>query len=223
MSIDKVRKWEKKWVQVGSATCTMRAFKWCPVEEREGDKKKEKGEKEEVKKKPEKEQANPSLENPFGLSEDSNASFPSPVPPSEDSQGNDSLPGFPEKKQERKRTASGSIINPALDAALDGEDSNLTYDNGDSSFNNGFGMSEDSNSNLPGDSFPANSNDESSTSASGGFTEELIKAASSVKTSDEKKKSDRKEAETSKKQEKSSDGASAAKKAKREDKSNSGT
>ena len=44
------------------------------------------------------------------MNEDSNASFPSPAPPSEDSQGNDSLTGFPEKKSDRKRTASGSCM-----------------------------------------------------------------------------------------------------------------
>jgi len=215
MSIEKVRKWEKKWVQVGPPTCTMSVFKWCPVEEREGDKKKDKTTQEEDKK------ANPTkehvgvggggVENTFGLSEDSNASFPSPVPPSEDSQGgNDSLPGFPEKKSERKRTPSGTLINPALDAALgldesskfDGEDSNLTFNNGDSSFNNdGFGMSEDSNSNLPGETFNNNNNntnnnnnnnnsnnEKNKTSTSGGFTEELKKAACSANSSDNSSK-----------------------------------
>jgi len=238
MSIEKVRKWEKRWVQVGPPTCSMKVFKWCPVEEREGDKKKEKNpkEKEEVKTKPEKEQA--VAENPFGLSEDSNASFPSPVPPSEDSQGNDSLPGFPEKKPERKRTASGSLINPALDAALgldesskfDGEDSNLTFNNGDSSFNNGFGISEDSNSNLPGETFQSNSNNSNNsnnsssnnTSASGGFTQELIKAASGVKSAEEKNKSEKKDSEASKKTE-SPGGAPSSKKAKIEEKSNAGS
>jgi len=43
------------------------------------------------------------------VNEDSNASFPSPAPPSDDSQGaEDSLQSFPEKRTERKRTASGS-------------------------------------------------------------------------------------------------------------------
>jgi len=192
MTIEKVRKWEKRWVNIGPPTCTMNVFKWCPVEEREGDKKKEKGAaNDDAKSKPTKE---PVAEIPFGMNEDSNASFPSPVPPSEDSQGNDSLTGYPEKKGERKRTPSGNVINPALDAALgldesnkfDGEDSNLTFNNGDSSFNNGFGISEDSNSNLPGETFQSN-NENSTTSAAGGFTEELIKAASNVNASSNEK------------------------------------
>eukprot|EP00497_Spongosphaera_streptacantha_P003194 TRINITY_DN3838_c0_g1_i1.p1 TRINITY_DN3838_c0_g1~~TRINITY_DN3838_c0_g1_i1.p1 ORF type:complete len:137 (-),score=12.75 TRINITY_DN3838_c0_g1_i1:62-472(-) len=107
MTIEKVRKWEKRWVHVGPPTCTMNVYKWCPVEEREGDKKKDKtankeGAKTET---PKGESAAP--ENPFTMNEDSNASFPSPCPPPEDSQGgNDSLPGF----QRRKIIARGQPV-----------------------------------------------------------------------------------------------------------------
>lgn len=33
-SIDKVKKWEKKWVSVGGTSCKMKAFKWVPKEEK---------------------------------------------------------------------------------------------------------------------------------------------------------------------------------------------
>lgn len=234
MSIEKVRKWEKRWVQVGPPTCTMKVFKWCPIEERDGDKKgKEKtAAKEEPKRKEEKVPV-VAPEPAFAMSEDSNASFPSPVPPSEDSQGgNDSLPGFPEKKGERKRTASGNI-NPALDAALglddsskfEGDDSNLTFNNGDSSFNNGFGISEDSNSNLPGETFQSN-NENTNSSATKGFTEELIKAASNVKsTSNEKEKCSEgsKKVPSAQNEAKTTDHGPSAKKAKLDEKSSTGS
>jgi len=228
MSIDKVRKWEKRWVQVGPPTCSMKALKWCPVGEREVDKKKDKnGVKEEKEVKPKSKEVASVAENAFGLSEDSNASFPSPVPPSEDSQGgNDSLPGFPEKKVERKRTASGSLVNPQLDnvLSLDGEDSNLTFNTGDSSFTNGYGMSEDSNSNITGgEAFQSNSTTNTttngSTAATGGFSQELAKAASGGKTTEKNEKKEK----DSKKQDKTSNGGPASKKAKTDDKSNNGS
>lgn len=221
MTIEKVRKWEKRWVHVGPPTCTMNVYKWCPVEEREGDKKKEKtGNSETIKTETPKEE--PAVAENFTLNEDSNASFPSPAPPSEDSQGNDSMPGFPEKKAERKRTASGSIINPALDAALgldenskyDGEDSNLTFNNGDSSFTNGFSISEDSMSNLPGETFPSNKTGGTSTST--GFTEELIKAASTAKPSSSSDANESQELKLNEQRDK--DYTPAAKKTKTEDK-----
>lgn len=181
MTIEKVRKWEKKWVQAGPVTSTMKVLKWVPVEEREGDKKKDKGVKEKIEVQPAKESA-----AEFSLlNEDSNASFPSPAPPSEDSQDNDSYQGFPEKKEKRKRTASGNLINPALDAALglddstskfDGEDSNSVFNNGDSNFSRNY-ICDDSNSNLPEGAFTSS---QDGGTASVGFTQELIKAASGV-------------------------------------------
>lgn len=175
MTIEKVRKWEKKWVHVGPPTCTMKVFKWMPVEEREGDKKTLLKSPEKKKKKAE----------PFTVvNEDSNASFPSPAPPSDDSQGaDDSLQSFPSKTTERKR--SSSVLNPRLDEALslddsqsntnlDGEDSNLTYTNEFSQ--QSFVVSEDSNSNLPGsETFNTESRDSTI-----GFTKELMKATQSA-------------------------------------------
>lgn len=189
MTIEKVRKWEKKWVHVGPPTCTMKVFKWMPVEQREGDKKSALKSPDKVKTK------KAAVANDFTVvNEDSNASFPSPAPPSDDSQGanDDSLQSFPRKSQERKRSASGSRLNPRLEEALslddsqsttniDGEDSNLTYSNDYSQ--QSFAISEDSNSNLPG--VDGNYNGESRDSTIG-FTKELMKAkASNVGGADE--------------------------------------
>lgn len=178
MTIEKVRKWEKKWVHVGPPTCTMKVFKWMPVEQREGDKNKGQAIS------PDKSKKKTQVSEFTVVNEDSNASFPSPAPPSDDSQGadGDSLQSFPEKSKERKRTASGSLLNPRLDACLDdsqssvtnmeGEDSNLTYNNSEYS-QQGFVINEDSSSNLPGESFTAG---DSRDSTSMGFTKELMKA-----------------------------------------------
>jgi len=178
MTIEKVRKWEKKWVHVGPPTCTMKVFKWSPVEQRDGDKKNQVVS-------PDKEKKKTPVSEFTVVNEDSNASFPSPAPPSDDSQGaDDSLQSFPDKQKERKRTNSGgSVLNSRLDACLDDsmtqsttnmeEDSNLTYNNSEFS-QEGFAINEDSSSNLPGGTFNNDSRDADSSNM--GFTKELMKA-----------------------------------------------
>ncbi|XP_031553374.1 B-cell CLL/lymphoma 7 protein family member A-like isoform X2 [Actinia tenebrosa] len=43
LSVERVRKWEKKWVNVGAGNnCTLKVFKWVPVAIQEGDKKQNK-------------------------------------------------------------------------------------------------------------------------------------------------------------------------------------
>jgi len=177
MTIEKVRKWERKWVHVGPPTCTMKVFKWMPVEERASDKKVQKL----VKGKNDKKRSD---FNQISMNEDSNASYPSPAPPSEDSQEADSHPGFkPDKKNNtRQRPASGSL-NPALDHALGLDDSRSTkFDNDDSNMlyasESNFDICEDSNSTS---NFANNGYSNSQESnASGGFSQELRKAASGM-------------------------------------------
>jgi len=186
MTIEKVRKWEKKWVQVGPAGCTMKVLKWMPIQEREGDKKKEKEKVQGIKS----QTKEPSNDYSIQMNDDSNASFPSPAPPSEDSQGGDSMLDFPEKKNDRKRRASEAGMNQALDDGLEltntsfddsqlskfGDESNLTFNTADSSI--GYNICEDSNSNLPDGTYSETSQSDSQHAV--GFTRELIKAASEV-------------------------------------------
>eukprot|EP00112_Aurelia_sp_Birch-Aquarium-sp1_P011650 Seg2449.2 transcript_id=Seg2449.2/GoldUCD/mRNA.D3Y31 product="B-cell CLL/lymphoma 7 protein family member B" protein_id=Seg2449.2/GoldUCD/D3Y31 len=82
LTIERVRKWEKKWVHVGPTNCAMKIFKWIPVQK---DNVKDEKENEASKTKQLKD------ENGFAaaLIDDSNSnmSFPSPAAPiSEDSQ-----------------------------------------------------------------------------------------------------------------------------------------
>ncbi|XP_065070486.1 B-cell CLL/lymphoma 7 protein family member A-like isoform X2 [Rhopilema esculentum] len=81
LTIEKVRKWEKKWVHIGPTNCTMKIFKWIPVqkEETKGKNDPDGSKTDDLK-----------VENGFTANlmdeTNSNMSFPSPAPTSEDSQ-----------------------------------------------------------------------------------------------------------------------------------------
>ncbi|XP_065683054.1 B-cell CLL/lymphoma 7 protein family member A-like isoform X1 [Hydra vulgaris] len=171
MTIEKVRKWEKKWISVGPSTCTMKAFRWVPVEEREGDKRKDK-----TKSAKKKSQVSKPVSVDF---EDSNCSYPSPAPHSEDSQEIDSLQDYPQKKT-LKRAA---VVN---DSSLGFDDSTSKFDtdtnnqyvsNEGSNFGRSFSVSEDSNSNLPGGAFSHRNNNSNNVV---GFSQELMKVTAGV-------------------------------------------
>ena len=177
LTIEKVRKWEKKWVHAGPANCSLKVFKWVPVQDRSSDKKKDR--KESDSKDP----------NQSGFStptEDSNSSLPSPVPPSEDSQGADSMQDFSQNKNDSVSLsfAQESSSNPPI---TNTENSNTVTSF--SSFNakllaeSSNQGSEDSTSNL-GLSLQSNMDDSLT-----GFSQELIMAASKVSQSQGAKES----------------------------------
>lgn len=45
LSVERVRKWEKKWVNVGPSSCTLKVFKWVPVSQDQNKEEKTKGKK----------------------------------------------------------------------------------------------------------------------------------------------------------------------------------
>lgn len=155
LTIERVRKWEKKWVHVGPANCTMKIFKWMPIQV-EDDKDKKGANLS-------KNQLTAKNRFPSNIIEDSNSnlSFPSPAPVSEDSQ--EAVAELASKKD--------SVVKPANE----NEDSNSNTGISFPSFNS------TENSNLNEDSLDINlrssqSIDDSMT----GFSQSLIQAATAI-------------------------------------------
>lgn len=112
LSVERVRKWEKKWVNVGPSSCTLKIYKWVPVSQDQVKKEeKTKGKKHEISKfnNDEGDRDNHSVTSSVGETNDSAASSPySTHLHSNEASRTSTAPKIPVNPLQIKTTGTGS-------------------------------------------------------------------------------------------------------------------